>query len=286
MALLEEQNREDDIAALLTSTARQPPNFDLLARVEQVAERNGLPTIREQAITRQATLTADPVERTRLRLMLARLAEERKDRGPRSRRSRPLTKRIRILLAWCGRRWTTTGAPAIASAPSIPWRRRRHDRMRTFKRQFALEAARKATELGDYARARKLLDPLLAAEPLASDVVAAAADTYGRAGDDCGFRAFYTDRLKLARTPATEGRFTARVDPGTDTNEGLSGGCERVRCDLQSFPEDEALAGEAARYARKYNVADRLTAFYTKAASRFAAGIRAGRWCWREYKRR
>ena len=36
---------------------------------------------------------------------------------------------------------------------------------------------------------------------------------------------------------------------------------------LNQFPEDEALAGEAARYARKYNVQDRLTAFYMKAGT-------------------
>ena len=69
IALLEEQNRRDDIASLLTATTGSTSNFDLLARVEQVAERNGLPQIREQAIIRQATLTTDPVERTRLRLM-------------------------------------------------------------------------------------------------------------------------------------------------------------------------------------------------------------------------
>ena len=56
-----------------------------------------------------------------------------------------------------------------------------------FRRQFTLEAARKSTEAADYARARKLLAPLLASEPLASDLVAANADTFGRAGTmrDC-----------------------------------------------------------------------------------------------------
>ena len=35
---------------------------------------------------------------------------------------------------------------------------------------------------------------------------------------------------------------------------------------LNKFPEDQSLVLEAARYARKYGVADRLTAFYAKAA--------------------
>ena len=78
-----------------------------------------------------------------------------------------------------------------------------------FKRQFALEAARKSTDTADYRRARSLLEPLLAAEPLASDLVAAVADTYGRAGDDTGLRAFYNDRLSLPARPISRARYDA-----------------------------------------------------------------------------
>ena len=117
--------------------------------------------IREQAITRQATLTADPVERTRLRLMLARLAEDRKDRQ---------SAQQAIETAY---NENSNIAGVVRSTVDYYWRA--GDRKRAvdmladaaarsnaiFKRQFSLEAARKATELGDYARARQLLDPLL-----------------------------------------------------------------------------------------------------------------------------
>ena len=266
VALLEEQNRRDDVGALLTSTANTTSNFELLARVEQVAERNGFAAAREQAITRQAALTPDPVERTRLRLMLARLAEDRKDRQSAQRsietayRENPSIAgvvRSTVDYYWrAGDRKKAVDTLADAAARSNP----------TFKRQFTLEAARKATELADYARARRLLEPLLAAEPLASDVVAAAADTYARSGDDSGLRTFYTERLKLARTPDQKGALRRGLIPVLTRMKDYPAAVNEYVAILNSFPEDEALVGEAARYARKYNVQDRLTAFYTKAA--------------------
>ena len=160
IALLEEQNRRDDIASLLSATAASSTNFDLLARVEQVAERNGLPQIREQAIMRQATLTADPVERTRLRLMLARLAEDRKDTHAAQQAIDTAYKE------------NSNIAGVVRSTVDYYWRS--GDRKRAidtleeaasrsntnYKRQFALEAARKSTDAADYRRARKLLEPL------------------------------------------------------------------------------------------------------------------------------
>ena len=267
VALLEEQNRRDDVASLLTSTLNATSNFELLARVEQVAERNGLQAVREQTLTREAALTSDPVERTRLQLTLARLAEERRD-GAAARQA--------IETAYKN---NPNIAGVVRSAVDYHWRagdrKRAIDTLEeaagrsnpSFKRAFALEAARKSTDAGDYARARRLLEPLLAAEPLASDLVAANADTYGRAGDDAGLRAFYNDRLKLSRTPDEQAAIRRGLIPVLTRMKEHSAAVDEYIAIVNRFPEDEALAGEAARYARKYNVADRLTAFYTKAVS-------------------
>ena len=267
VVLLEEQSRRDDIAALLTATTAATTNFDLLARVEQVADRNGLTEIREKAITRQATLTADPVERTRLRLMLARLAEDRKDAHSAQQAIDTAYKENPNIVG------------VIRSAVDYHWRS--GDRKRAvdllaeaasrsnadFKRQFTLEAARKATDIGEYARARQLLAPLLTVEPLASDLVAATADTYGRAGDDAGLKTFYTERLKLARTPDQKSALRRGLIPVLTRMKDYSAAVDEYVAILNQFSEDEALAREAARYARKYGVQERLTAFYSKAVS-------------------
>jgi tetratricopeptide (TPR) repeat protein len=265
VALLEAQNRREDIASLLTSTLAATANFDLLARIEQVAERNGFPAIREQTLAREASLTSDPVERTRLRLTLARLAEERKD-GSAAQRIIETTYKDNPNIAG-----------VVRSAVDYHWRA--GDRKRAvdtleeaagrsnpaFRRAFALEAARKATEIADYARARRLLQPLLAVEPLASDLVAANAETFARAGDDAGVRAFYTDRLKLARTPDEQVAIRRGLIPVLTRMKEYPGAVDEYIAIVNRFPEDEALAGEAARYARKYNLADRVIAFYSKA---------------------
>ncbi|HYP06633.1 MAG TPA: tetratricopeptide repeat protein [Bryobacteraceae bacterium] len=265
--ILEEQNRRDDIAALLNATLRATSNFDLLARVEQVADRNGFPVIREQTLARQATLTRDPVEKTRLQLTLARLAQERGDAAAAQQSIAAAYKENPNIVG------------VVRSAVDYYWRA--NDRKKAidtleeaaarsnpdFKRSFTLEAARKSTEAADYARARRLLQPLLTAEPLASDLVAANADTYARAGDDAGLRAFYIDRLKLARTPDEQAAIRRGLLPVLTRMKEHAAAVDEYIAILNRFPEDEALAGEAARYARKYNVADRLTAFYTKAVA-------------------
>jgi len=267
VALLEEQNRRDDIAALLSSTTAATTNFDLLARIEQVAERNGLSQIREQVLTRQASLTSDPVERTRLRLVLARLAENRKDLGV----ARQIVETVS--------KENTNIAGVVRSTVDFYWRT--GDRKRAidtleqaatrsnpaFKRSFTLEAGRKATEAGDYQRARGLLQPLLTAEPLASDVVAAVAETYGRAGDDQGLRAFYADRLKLAKAPDQQSALRRGLIPVLTRMKEHTAAVDEYIAIIGKFPEDEALVSEAARYARKYSVENRLTAFYSNAVA-------------------
>lgn len=267
VALLEEQNRRDDIAALLTATTASTSSFDMLARVDQVAERNGLSQLREQALTRQAALTTDPVERTRLRLMLARLAEDRKDLAASQQFIDTAYKENPNIVG------------VVRSTVDYYWRI--NDRKRavdtleqaagrsnpSFKRAFTLEAGRKATEAGDYARARTLLQPLLTIEPSASDLVTAMADTYARQGDDKALREFYVDRLRLSKSPEEQATLHRSLIPVLTRMKDYRAAVDEYIAILNKFPEDEALVGEAARYSRNYNVTERLTAFYTKAAA-------------------
>src|SRR5262249_44791657 len=64
-------------------------------------------------------------------------------------------------------------------------------------RQFNFEAARKLTDLAQYAQARVILDQLLKVAPYDGTYLTAAADTYARAGDDAGLRDFYQTKIAL-----------------------------------------------------------------------------------------
>src|SRR5206468_11177747 len=75
------------------------------------------------------------------------------------------------------------------------------------KKQFTFEAARKATEMAEYAEARDLLKPLLADDPFNPEYLAAAADTYALAKDDRALGDFYKttiDAMQQAQLPAEE----------------------------------------------------------------------------------
>jgi predicted Zn-dependent protease len=82
------------------------------------------------------------------------------------------------------------------------------------KQQFQLEAARKLTELGEYPRAKQILEPLLSQKPLDAGIEAALADNYARSGDQAGLEAFYRAELAGVKAAAMErGEKTAAAGP-------------------------------------------------------------------------
>ena len=72
------------------------------------------------------------------------------------------------------------------------------------KRQFQLEAARKLTELGEFPRAKKLLESLLSQKPLDAETEAALADNYAHSGDAAGIAVFYRAELAAVKAAALE----------------------------------------------------------------------------------
>ena len=97
--------------------------------------------------------------------------------------------------------------------------------------QFRLEAARKASESGQYEASRRLLTQLLSAAPFNEEYLAAMADTYSRAADDEGLKRFSLEKIeefgKSKLSPGgpypTDCGFAPRIDPGTHAPQGLRG---------------------------------------------------------------
>src|SRR5262249_4634505 len=138
--------------------------------------------------------------------------------------------------------------------------------------KFNYEAARKMTEVGQFAAARKILLPLLDESPYDAEHLAAVADTYARAGDHAGLRDFCLEKIKFFQQStwlADDGK--ARIAalrrgliPALTTLKDYAGAVDQYIEIINAFPEDAGLTTEAAFYAQRYQRKDQLLAFYGK----------------------
>lgn len=275
VAILENQDRVPDLERYLQTLASGATSFEVLARIDGVADNQGFESVRLQSLDRQIAITTDPVDRIRLRLALVRLNESKPDVAAASRVMDSVYKdnpnilgvvRAAVDFYWRTKQGksavdTLERASGIANA--------------SLKRAFTLEAARKATETGEYQRARGFLNPLLNAEATAPDLVTAMADTYAREGDDKGLRAYLDGALQKAGK--TEQAYAIRrslIPVLARLGDHPAVVAQYIEI-INHYPEDPSVAQEAATYARKNNRAPQLVAFYEKAV---ADSPRDSRW--------
>ncbi|HYZ85093.1 MAG TPA: hypothetical protein VE621_11850, partial [Bryobacteraceae bacterium] len=170
LAVLLNQGRSTEVESLLRNVVGRTNSWEVLARIDETATNQGFDSIREASLNRQIALTGDPVEKMRLRITLARFYESRKDAANAGRTIDSLYRdhprilgvvRARADYYWRNKNWKealqTLESAAAASNPS-------------YKKEFTLEAANKATTAGEYALARRVLQPYLEADPLAPEL--------------------------------------------------------------------------------------------------------------------
>lgn len=275
VAILETQDRRDELGTLLAAKVESASSLDLLERIDGIADRDGFPAVRVRALERRITLLSDPVERMRLRLALMRFHEGRGD----------LASAQKVMESLYAENSTILGV--VRTAADFYWRNKMQPRaievLRRaaaasnpgLKKQFTFEAARKATEFGDVTAARQLLAPLLKDEPFNAEYLAAMADTYARAADDAGLRDFCLATIQSLRdAPLAADERYARV---AALRRGLISALTRLKDPagavdqyieiLKRFPEDAALADEAAHYAERQGRKEQLLAYFTKAVA-------------------
>ncbi len=272
--LLEAQGRRADLEAFLLNLAAQAQTFDLLARVEEESRRFGFANVEERCVMRELELTPDAVDKLRLRLRLARFYEEKKNLTAAARTVDAVYRENPMLLG------------AMRAAADYHWRNRNTSRAvdiltaaanaahPSLKTHLQFEAARKATESGQVQQARELLRPLLAAEPYAAAYLGAMADTYARANDDAGLRAFYQQTIDaLAKAPLAAQAKNERIStmrraliPVLARAGDAAAAADQYIELLNRYPEDDGLIGEAAGFVLQKNLTARFTDFYTKAA--------------------
>lgn len=276
VALLRGQNRRDDLESLLLNIASRTTSLEVLAQVENTARVDGFPTAQQASIEKQITLMTDPVEKMRLRLALARFDEGQGKAAQGATVIDALYKEnpailgiVRAAVDYHWRNKDTKRAVDIleeASSHSSP----------TYRAPFLIEATKKATEAGDYTRARIMAGYLqLFDQPHRAEYVALKADTYARQGDDRGLRTFYDTTIKdlsAAKIPAAQrteqiAAIRRSLIPVLTRVKDYSSAIDQYIEILNRFPEDESLAREAALYAQQNGVAKKLHDFYAKTAA-------------------
>ncbi len=268
IALLESQNRRADLEAFLTALVARTTSPEMLDTILTVASRDNLDALQERTYERQIAVTADPVERMTERLALMRFYEGRHEADKARATVEAVYKDnpaiLGVVRATADFYWrnklpgeTVTVLARAASIANV-----------SLKIPFTMEAAAKATESGDSARARALIEPLLKAEPKNPAYIAAMADTWVRQGDDRALRAFYEAKIgELRGDTANTAALRRGLIPVLTRQKDYAGGIDQYIEILKSFPEDEGLARESANYASAHNQRKRLQAFFEKAVA-------------------
>ncbi len=283
MSLLDAEHRTADMARELKQVVAQTESFDVLDAVSEAARAHALPEVEQLALRRQIALTADPVHSLELRYQLVSLLEQHNPAAAAAEVEaiyREHGKMLGVVRATVDFDWAHERKPqavtvlldsAEAAYPEL-------------KQQFQLEAARKLTELGDYPRSKKLLEPLLSQKPLDAAIEAALADNYARSGDQAGLEAFYRAELAVAASPPRwlRGEKTERLAQlrrgmiGAATLLGNWGDAADQYIELiNAYPGDAALAQEAALAAGAHGQREKLVDFYRKTVE---ASPRDARW--------
>lgn len=266
-AVLEAQNRRDDLRQFLLDVTGRTTSLELLETIRGTAGRTGLGEVEERSLERQIALAADPVERMQLRLALMRFYEGRRD----LQRARDAVEalyrqnpeilgvvRATVDFYWRNKMERQAIDVLLRAAPAanVP-----------LKKQFTLEAARKATETGDTQQARQLLDTLLKVEPFQPEYLAATADTYARQGDDRGLRDFYTRKIGDIKDESLKTTLRRALIPVLTRQKDYAAAVDQYIEIIKAYPEDEGVTREAASYASSHAVADRLRGYFQKAVA-------------------
>jgi tetratricopeptide (TPR) repeat protein len=282
VGVLDAQHRNQDMAQELKQTAAQTESFDVLDAVSEAARAHSLPEVEQQSLRRQIALTADPVHSLELRYQLVSLLQQHNSSAAAAEVDsiyREQGKMLGVVRATVDFDWNHERKPqavtVLLDSAEVAYPE--------LKQQFQLEAGRKLTELGDYARSKKILERLLAQKPLDAQIEAALADNYARSGDQAGLESF--DRAELAGVKASALVRNEKSMRLGQLRRGMIGAASLLgnwgdAADqyielINAYPEDPALAEEAALVAGAHGQRQKLLDFYRKTVE---ASPRDARW--------
>ena len=281
-AVLERQERLDDLRALLLRVAGDADSPELLTEVERLGSNRGFDDVRARTLERRIELTHDPVTVMRLRLDLARLHESRKNFDEARRVLDALYAEnprilgvVRARTDYLWRRGDKAAAvETLAQAADAAYP--------ALAEQFRFEAASKAAEAGLYPRAEELLAGLLANKPFDAGYLAARADLYARQHQDQELRTFYQEKLdavaKSDLDAGTKRTTTASLRrgliPALTRLEDYAAAVDQYVELVNRFPEDRGLVEEATLYAARHEQAERFEQSYVQTTAQSPRDVR------------
>lgn len=276
VALLEKQDRREDIHQTLEQALRKSASLDAVAEIQRTAERLDFADTIEHSLSRTIALSRDPVEKLRARLDLANFRENRKDLTGAAKELDALYREnpalLGIVRANTDFYWRTK-QPQKAVALLEESAQRAQE---PYRKQLLREAADKATDSQQYATARRILDGLIAADPYNGDLLAAKASTYAKEGDDQTLAQFYASQLDGIQ------KSTLSAQDKTNKAAALRRGYVQALTRLKKYPEaldqyieiinrypeDESLVREAARFAEGHQLQSKLIDYYEQTSQK------------------
>jgi len=270
--VLEAENRKPELQSFLDAAVQNANSLEQVEAIEALSRDKSLETVSQHALQKQIELTSDPVTRLQLRYRLIQLYEGRKDFQAAETNVQALyaenPKILGVVRSTVDFYWRTKN---YSQAISVLLRASQ-DAYPDLSKQFTYEAARKATEAKQYEQARALLNKLLGEDPYNAEYLAAVADAYAHAGDDSGLEHFYKDKitsLASASMPADLRKLQIAslrrgLIPALTRMRNYRAAVDQYIELINAFPEDDALAAEAALYAARYHAEAQLTSFYAK----------------------
>jgi cellulose synthase operon protein C len=273
IAVLDAQNRKEDLSRFLQSLVDRAQQGDQLDDLEAIAEQRSLEDVRQHAIEKQASLTNDPVRRLELRYALVRFYETKKDTQGAQRNIEALyqenPKILGVVRSTVDFYWRTKqqqkAIDVLLRAAKDSYDDSQNPGLRT---NFTFEAARKSTDAGDYPRAKELLNKLIEKNSTNSEYLAAMADALARSGDDKGLRDFYLAKIDAFRKaqlgPERIAELRRGLIPALTRLKDYAGAVDQYIELINKYPEDEALTTEASLYSLRFTQQEKLTSFYSK----------------------
>ncbi len=265
-SLLDSQSRRDDLLKLATATAAGSTDWEVLDQLKQLANEKGFDEVSLMLIDRQVTLNYDPLEKLRLRLQKARLEENLGRTAAAAISMDALYRENPMLLG------------IVRASVDSNWRNKNFERAVNILMEASakawpglatdlrLEAADKASRSNQYALAARISDGLLSGNPLDARFVAAKADLLFRQNDSRGLSTFYQLKITEAKgNPGLIANFRRNLIPALTRLNDFAGATEQYIQLINQFPDDWALATEAAQYASARSQTPRLKDFYAKA---------------------
>ena len=267
LALLESQERRNDIHALLKDTLLGLSDEDQVSVVQTECDRLSFDDLSVLALQRAVVLSTDPVEKLSVRLQLAKLYQSQQDltkaEGEYSALLTENPNLLGIVRANADFYWETKQPKKAVTMLEAAASRSQA----LYQVQFRREAAQKASDSGDYANSAAFARHVArVSDPYNGDLLAAKAATYASEGDNKSLMEFYKAELaQFKGANRSEGAlrrgYVNALVKGKQFDEAL----EQYEALLNSYPEDENLTREMARFAEANHLADRLTKYYEKA---------------------